>query len=165
MQYDFACMHLAKKTKRKYRNQANNVSLHSKHRFEEEWLTTQAQRCIKGSNSIEGILKSQLVLFNSRKRWGLLFAIATVSGLFCVPVSLDQILSNYSWSIDDAILIANTLFLPISTLLIITGIYVLNDLIDADLDRANGKTKRPIPSGRVSKRHALMFVKTCINVC
>jgi len=50
------------------------------------------------------------------------------------------------------------LVLPMSTLLIITGMYVLNDLFDADLDRINGKTKRPIPSGKVSKRQALVFV-------
>jgi geranylgeranylglycerol-phosphate geranylgeranyltransferase len=50
------------------------------------------------------------------------------------------------------------LALPLSTLLIITGMYILNDLFDADLDRINGKTNRPIPSGRVSKRQALFFV-------
>ena len=36
--------------------------------------------------------------------------------------------------------------------------YILNDLFDADLDRMNGKTDRPIPSGKVSKRQALFFV-------
>jgi geranylgeranylglycerol-phosphate geranylgeranyltransferase len=41
--------------------------------------------------------------------------------------------------------------------------YVLNDLFDADLDRINGKTNRPIPSGKVSKRQALLFV-TSMNV-
>jgi geranylgeranylglycerol-phosphate geranylgeranyltransferase len=50
------------------------------------------------------------------------------------------------------------LALPLSTLLIITGMYILNDLFDADLDRINGKTNRPIPSGKVSKRQALFFV-------
>ncbi len=35
--------------------------------------------------------------------------------------------------------------------------YILNDLVDADLDKANGK-KRPIPSGKVSKRQAWIFV-------
>jgi geranylgeranylglycerol-phosphate geranylgeranyltransferase len=48
--------------------------------------------------------------------------------------------------------------LPLSTLLIITGMYVLNDLFDADLNRVNGKTNRPIPSGKVSKRQAVVFV-------
>lgn len=41
-----------------------------------------------------------------------------------------------------------SLLLPISTLLINTGIYVLNNLFDADLDCINGKTSRPIPSGK-----------------
>jgi geranylgeranylglycerol-phosphate geranylgeranyltransferase len=35
--------------------------------------------------------------------------------------------------------------------------YILNDLIDSDLDKANGK-KRPIPSGQVSKRQAWIFI-------
>jgi geranylgeranylglycerol-phosphate geranylgeranyltransferase len=149
--------------KKKEEHQENNITLHSKHRSVEDWLTRlkntrPIQSYTKGSYSIEEILKSQIVLFNSRKKWGLLFALASVSGLFCVPVGLDQILSNYTWSVDGAILIAKTVLLPISTLLVITGMYVLNDLIDADLDRANGKTKRPIPSGNVSKRHALIFV-------
>jgi geranylgeranylglycerol-phosphate geranylgeranyltransferase len=149
--------------KKKEEHQENNITLHSKHRSVEDWLTRlkntrPIQSYTKGSYSIEEILKSQIVLFNSRKKWGLLFALASVSGLFCVPVGLDQILSNYTWSVDGAILIAKTVLLPISTLLVITGMYVLNDLIDADLDRANGKTNRPIPSGNVSKRHALIFV-------
>lgn len=40
---------------------------------------------------------------------------------------------------------------------------MLNDLFEADLDRINGKTNRPIPSGKVSKRQALLFV-TSMNV-
>jgi 4-hydroxybenzoate polyprenyltransferase len=47
--------------------------------------------------------------------------------------------------------------LPFVSLLVATGMYILNDLVDADLDRANGK-KRPIPSGQVSKRQAWIFV-------
>jgi 4-hydroxybenzoate polyprenyltransferase len=149
--------------KKVQQHQENNVTSHSKYRSIENWPTRlkntkRIQSYTKGSYSIEKILKSQIVLFNSRKKWGLLFALASVSGLFCVPVGLDQILSSYTWSVDGAILIAKTVLLPISTLLVITGMYVLNDLIDADLDRANGKTKRPIPSGNVSKRHALIFV-------
>jgi geranylgeranylglycerol-phosphate geranylgeranyltransferase len=35
--------------------------------------------------------------------------------------------------------------------------YVFNDLVDADLDRSNGK-KRPIPTGQVSKRDAWIFI-------
>jgi geranylgeranylglycerol-phosphate geranylgeranyltransferase len=150
-------------SKKKEQHQANNLTPDSKLRSVVNWLTRfkntrQVWRPSKDRNSIEEVLRSQIVLFNSRKKWGLLFALATVSGLFCVPLGLDQILSNYSWSLDGMILISKTVLLPISTLLIITGMYVLNDLIDADLDRVNGKTKRPIPSGNVSKRHALIFV-------
>lgn len=47
--------------------------------------------------------------------------------------------------------------LPLISLLVAIGMYILNDLVDADLDRANGK-KRPIPTGRVSKNQAWFFV-------
>ncbi|WP_337861635.1 UbiA family prenyltransferase [Nitrososphaera sp.] len=47
--------------------------------------------------------------------------------------------------------------LPAISLLIATGMYILNDLVDSDLDRANGK-KRPIPSGLVSKKQAWTFI-------
>jgi geranylgeranylglycerol-phosphate geranylgeranyltransferase len=50
-----------------------------------------------------------------------------------------------------------TLPLPIASLLVTAGTYILNDLVDADLDRANGK-KRPIPSGLVSEKQARIFV-------
>jgi len=36
--------------------------------------------------------------------------------------------------------------------LIITGMYVLNDLFDAGLDRINEKIHRPLPSGKGTKR-------------
>jgi geranylgeranylglycerol-phosphate geranylgeranyltransferase len=108
------------------------------------------------------LLRSQMILFNSRKKWGLLFALATVTGLFCIPHGLDLFSNIYFPSGHEGILISIFLF-PLSTLLIITGMYVLNDLIDADLDRANGKTGRPIPSGRVPKSHAITFISV-INV-
>jgi geranylgeranylglycerol-phosphate geranylgeranyltransferase len=41
--------------------------------------------------------------------------------------------------------------------MIAVGMYILNDLIDADADRANSKN-RPIPSGLVSKKHAWCFI-------
>jgi geranylgeranylglycerol-phosphate geranylgeranyltransferase len=78
--------------------------------------------------------------------------------MFCVPSALDQIQGNIFGSFDNYMSLLTSIFLPISTLLIITGMYVLNDLFDADLDRINGKTNRPIPSGKVSKGHALLFV-------
>jgi 4-hydroxybenzoate polyprenyltransferase len=54
-------------------------------------------------------------------------------------------------------LLQKTAALPVISLLIASGMYILNDLVDADLDRANGKN-RPIPSGRVSRRQAWFFV-------
>ena len=57
-----------------------------------------------------------------------------------------------------AIFVLNML-LPISTLLNITRMNALNHLFDADLDRISGKTDRPIPSEKVSKRQALVFVE------
>jgi geranylgeranylglycerol-phosphate geranylgeranyltransferase len=100
-----------------------------------------------------GLLQSQLILFNSRRKWGLLYSLATVAGLFCVP-GVTGIMAADS----DAIgLIQKTAPLPLISLLVATGMYILNDLVDSDLDKANGK-KRPIPSGRVSKNQAWIFI-------
>lgn len=118
----------------------------------------QIYKALFGGCDILPLLRSQILLFNSRKKWGLLFALATFSGMFCVPTAIDQIQGNLLGSVDNRVSFLINLVLPMSTLLIITGMYVLNDLFDADLDRINGKTKRPIPSGKVSKRQALVFV-------
>jgi geranylgeranylglycerol-phosphate geranylgeranyltransferase len=104
------------------------------------------------------LLRSQILLFNSRKKWGFLFALATLSGLFCVPSAIDEIQADFFGAPAGMVILSINMLLPISTLLIIIGMYVLNDLFDADLDRINGKTDRPIPSGKVSKRQALVFV-------
>ena len=109
-------------------------------------------------HNIAQLLRSQVILFNSRKKWGLLFALATISGMFCLPTTLDQIQNGKVGSFDNGVNVLINSVLPLSTLLIITGMYVLNDLFDADLDRVNGKTNRPIPSGKVSKRQAEVFV-------
>lgn len=118
----------------------------------------QIYKALFGGRDILPLLRSQILLFNSRKKWGLLFALATFSGMFCVPTAIDQIQGNLLGSVDNRVSFLINMVLPMSTLLIITGMYVLNDLFDADLDRINGKTKRPIPSGKVSKRQALVFV-------
>jgi len=130
------------------------------HRIESTKNSRQSQiyKSLFGGRDILPLLRSQILLFNSRKKWGLLFALATISGMFCVPTAIDQIQGNLFGSVDNRISFLINLVLPMSTLLIITGMYVLNDLFDADLDRINGKTKRPIPSGKVSKRQALVFV-------
>jgi 4-hydroxybenzoate polyprenyltransferase len=100
-----------------------------------------------------GPFRSQIILFSSRKRWGLLYSLATLAGIFFVPgVAGDLVMES-----DIPALLQRIALLPAVTILIATGMYILNDLVDADLDRANGK-KRPIPSGLVSKNQALFFV-------
>ena len=98
-------------------------------------------------------LRSQLILFQSRKKWGLIYALATLAGLFCIPQGTVAAASQ----IDALVFVARTLPLPLVSFAIIVGMYVLNDLVDADLDKANGK-KRPIPTGKVSKRQVWAFV-------
>ena len=98
--------------------------------------------------------KAQLVLFQSRKKFAFLYCLATVTGLFCLPGVFEALASPTS---NFLVLIQMTLPLPLASLLVTAGTYIMNDLVDADLDRANGK-KRPIPSGLVSKRQAWTFV-------
>jgi len=98
--------------------------------------------------------RSQLVLFQSRKKFAFLYCLATVTGLFCLPGVFGALSSP---SPNFLAIIQMTLPLPLASLLVTAGTYIMNDLVDADLDRANGK-KRPIPSGRVSKRQARVFV-------
>lgn len=99
-------------------------------------------------------IRSQLALFQSRKRFAFLYCLATVTGLFCLPGVLDALASP---SPNFLAIMQMTVPLPMVSLLVTAGTYVMNDLVDADLDRANGK-KRPIPSGLVSKRQAWTFV-------
>lgn len=96
---------------------------------------------------------SQLLLFNSRKKHGLLYSAATAAGLFCLP----GILGIMGFETQVQLLIVKTLPLPFITLLITTGMFILNDLVDADLDKANSKN-RPISSGLVSKKQVWTFI-------
>jgi geranylgeranylglycerol-phosphate geranylgeranyltransferase len=98
-------------------------------------------------------IRSQLILFQSRKKFGLLYSLATVAGLFCIPGVLNAMGSETS----AIALVQGIAPLPLVSLLVAVGMYILNDLVDADLDRANGK-KRPLPSGLVSKRQAKSFI-------
>ena len=106
-----------------------------------------------GQRARTGLLQSQLILFNSRRKWGLLYSLATVAGLSCVP-GVTEIMAGDSDTIG---LIEKTAPMPLISLLVATGMYILNDLVDSDLDKANGK-KRPIPSGMVSKNQAWIFI-------
>jgi geranylgeranylglycerol-phosphate geranylgeranyltransferase len=105
-------------------------------------------------------LRSQAVLFQSRKKFAFLYCLATFTGLFCVPGVLGALSSPES---DLMGIILMSLPLPFASLLVTAGTYIMNDLIDADLDRANGK-KRPIPSGQVSKKQAWTFVLLAFGV-
>jgi 4-hydroxybenzoate polyprenyltransferase len=105
-------------------------------------------------NTTVSLLKSQLSLFNYRKRWGMIYALATLAGMFTIPGAFASMM-NSPQLLSQTIL--GLVTLPLSSLFIIIGMYVFNDLIDADLDKANGK-KRPIPSGEVSKLQGWIFV-------
>jgi geranylgeranylglycerol-phosphate geranylgeranyltransferase len=98
-------------------------------------------------------LRSQLILFNSRKKHGLLYSIATAAGLFCIP----GILNVGGSETEIQLLIQRIIPAPFITLMIAIGMYILNDLVDADVDKTNLKN-RPIPSGRVSKKQAWTFI-------
>jgi geranylgeranylglycerol-phosphate geranylgeranyltransferase len=98
-------------------------------------------------------IHSQQILFDSRKKHGLLYSAATAAGLFCIP----GILGIMGIETQAQSLILKTLPLPFITFLIAIGMYVLNDLVDADLDRTSSKN-RPIPSGLVSKKQAWSFI-------
>lgn len=96
---------------------------------------------------------SQLLLFNSRKKHGILYSVATAAGLFCIP----GILGVMGYETDLQLLIQRTIPLPFITLMITVGMFILNDLVDVDLDKSNSKN-RPISSGIVSKKQAWSFI-------
>jgi geranylgeranylglycerol-phosphate geranylgeranyltransferase len=98
-------------------------------------------------------LRSQLILFNSRKKHGLLYSVATAAGLFFIP----GILNVGGSETEIQLLIQRIIPAPFITLMITVGMFILNDLVDADLDKSNLKN-RPIPSGRVSKKQAWSFI-------
>jgi 4-hydroxybenzoate polyprenyltransferase len=104
------------------------------------------------SKSKVSFFESQLLLLESRKKWGILYSFATITGIFCIPGILSTINET-----DIFTLVQRVAVLPVISMLMATGMYILNDLVDADLDRANKKI-RPIASGQVSIRQAWMFI-------
>ncbi len=98
-------------------------------------------------------LWSQIILLNSRKKHGLLYSVATAAGVFCIP----GILNIIGLETDIQLLIQRILLAPLVTFMIAVGMYILNDLRDADIDKVNLKN-RPIPSGLVSKKQAWTFI-------
>ena len=96
--------------------------------------------------SVQKTVSDLSILFDSRKSWGLLFAIATATGIFCTSDPLADI------SISVLVLT------PLSTFAIIIGMYVFNDIVDLQIDIDNKKFHRPLPSGDVNLHNAVMFV-------
>jgi geranylgeranylglycerol-phosphate geranylgeranyltransferase len=104
--------------------------------------------------TLRRIAVSQFVLLNYRKRWGLIYSFATLAGILCMPGIIFGADENSGYLFGLATIIIS---LPLGSFMIIVGMYVLNDLIDSDLDRTNGKG-RPIPTGIVTKGQACIFV-------
>ena len=108
-------------------------------------------------------LLSQVILLQSRKKWGIIFALATVTGILCTNPAIfvmgifDASQRGQEGEVVVWIFVSKLLLLPLATFLTIVGMYVLNDLFDVDIDRANGK-KRPIPLRKVSKNQVWIFV-------
>ncbi|HEY6757373.1 MAG TPA: UbiA prenyltransferase family protein [Nitrososphaera sp.] len=115
--------------------------------------TGQQQQQITEAVVQASFIRSQAILFNSRKKHGLLYSVATIAGLFCIP----GILGAMGSETEIQLLIQRTIPLPFITLMIAVGMYILNDLIDAEADKVNSKN-RPIPSGLVSKKQAWSFI-------
>jgi geranylgeranylglycerol-phosphate geranylgeranyltransferase len=125
------------------------------------------------SNNLHSFALSQILLLQSRKKNGIVFALAALVGIVSIlPFSmvgsntqamminqLDFLRNNNNDNNMPTllILILKITLLPMISFLIIVGMYVFNDLIDADLDKINGK-KRPIPMGSVSKKQAWIFI-------
>ena len=108
-------------------------------------------------------LLSQVILLQSRKKWGIIFALATVTGILCTNPAIfvmgifDASQRGQEGEVVVWIFVSKLILLPLATFLTIVGMYVLNDLFDVDIDRANGK-KRPIPLRKVSKNQVWIFV-------
>ena len=108
-------------------------------------------------------LLSQVILLQSRKKWGIIFALATVTGILCTNPAIffmgifDSSQRGQEGEVVVWIFVSKLILLPLATFLTIVGMYVLNDLFDVDIDRANGK-KRPIPLRKVSKNQVWIFV-------
>jgi 4-hydroxybenzoate polyprenyltransferase len=83
--------------------------------------------------------------------------LATVSGLFVPIAGVFPSMEDHGVNSFLTTLLLKSAPLFAATFLIITGMYVLNDLVDADLDKSSGK-KRPISSGQVTKAQARIFV-------
>ncbi len=115
------------------------------------------QETVRRSNEVKNqffsFIHSQWILFESRRKWAVLYSTATIAGLLCVP----GVLFSIMWEVNPFAIIHNILPLPLISFLIAIGMYIFNDLVDVDLDRANGKN-RPLASNEVSKKQAWFFI-------
>ena len=97
-------------------------------------------------------IRSQLMLLESRRKWGVLYSLATITGILGIPGILSGIGEAHIITF-----IQQIVLLPLISLFMATGMYILNDLVDTDLDRLNRKN-RPLSSGQVSRRQAWFFI-------
>lgn len=97
--------------------------------------------------------RSQLILFRSRMKWGVVYCLATIAGIFLIQ-DLTGLIAPETQLVT---LIQRIAPLPIISLLVTTGMFLLNDILDVDLDRANGK-KRPLSSRQVTTRQGWIFI-------
>lgn len=120
----------------------------------EGFMKTQMEELIafKLRSKHVSLFESQKDLLRSRKKWGMLYCLATLTGFLCAPRHLGDVLNTGPGAI-----LRQAAPLPAICFLLAVGAYILNDLVDSDLDRACGKG-RPISSGRISKRQAWFFV-------
>src|SRR5215208_4068111 len=77
------------------------------------------------ARALASFFRSQLILFNSRKKHGILYSVATAAGLFCIP----GILSVMGSETEIQLLIQRTIPLPFITLMITVGMFILNGLV------------------------------------
>jgi 4-hydroxybenzoate polyprenyltransferase len=100
------------------------------------YLTIRGKKEDKVDPKPMSFVKAQLVLFHSRNKFALLYCLATITGLFCLPGVFEALASP---SPNFLLIIRTTLPLPLASLLVTAGTYIMNDILDADLDKANGK--------------------------
>ena len=85
-------------------------------------LTTISQNQVSKKTSVS-FARSQLILFQSRMKWGVVYCMATISGLFFVPGTINVMASE----VDAAVLIQNIMPLPlISLFLVLVSYYGYN---------------------------------------
>ena len=84
-------------------------------------------------------LLSQVILLQSRKKWGIIFSLATVTGILCTNPAIfimgifDASQRGQEGEVVIWIFVSKgSLLLPLATFLTIVGMYVLNDLFDVE---------------------------------